>query len=310
MSEARRGRSDQGSDQLLGAAGLSVERMPMLHVIFDQMANLCAESLRSLSPSQSYFWLSTVGSSRLADVLDRYEDAVAAVYHAQAWDSRILIGFDREFVFTMIELMFGADGAEPPLDSTRVFSNVELRLAQALFERFGKALQSSFSRATDVTFALERIETRMDFLAIGRPNNMVVYAKVLLQGLDRGGEMFIVIPHSALNPLRQALAQIVSGESASADPNWSKQLHSEIQRAEVVLKAVLEEKMLTLGEVAEFRVGQVIKLNANPETLVRLECNNQRLFWCRMGQLNGAYSLQVKESADQKREFIDGILSR
>jgi flagellar motor switch protein FliM len=122
--------------------------------------------------------------------------------------------------------------------------------------------------------------------------------------------MFIVIPHSALNPLRQVLAQVVSSESTSADPNWSKQLHTEIQRAEVVLKAVLEEKTLTLGDVAKFHVGQVIKLNANPDTLVRLECNDQRLFWCRMGQLNGAYSLQVKESADQKREFIDGILSR
>ena len=78
----------------------------------------------------------------------------------------------------------------------------------------------------------------------------------------------------------------------------------------MVLSAVLEERQLTLGEVAGFHVGQVIELNATPSTMVRLECNNQRLFWCQMGQLNGVYSLQVKELADQKREFIDGILSR
>ena len=231
MSEAKAGRTDQASDQLLGAAGLSVERMPMLHVIFDQMTNLCAESLRSMSPSQAYFSLSSVGSSRLSDILDRYEsESIAAVFYAQAWDGRILIGFDRDFVYTMVELLFGADGAEPPLDMPRVFSNVEMHVAEALFERFGKALQSSFSRASEVKFNLERVETRMDYLAIGRLNNMAVYAKILLQGLDRGGEMFIVIPHAVLNPLRQALSQIVSGESVSTDPNWSKQLHSEIQR--------------------------------------------------------------------------------
>ena len=73
MSEGKAARTDQASsDQLLGAAGLSVERMPMLHVIFDQMTNLCAESLRSMSPSQSYFSLSSVGSSRLSDILERY----------------------------------------------------------------------------------------------------------------------------------------------------------------------------------------------------------------------------------------------
>jgi flagellar motor switch protein FliM len=311
VSESKSARQDQASDQLLGAAGISIERMPMLHVIFDQMTNLCAESLRSMSPSQSYFSLSSVGSDRLSDILDRYEgEAIAAVFYAQAWDARILIGFDRDFVYTMVELLFGADGAEPPLDMPRVFSNVELHVAQALFERFGKVLQSSFGRASDVTFNLERVETRMDYLAIGRLNNMAVCAKILLQGLDRGGEMFIVIPHAALNPIRQALSQIVSGESTSTDPNWSRQLHSEIQRTEVVLTAVLEERQFTLGEVAKFHVGQVIKLNATPNTMVRLECNNQRLFWCQMGQLNGVYSLQVKESADQKREFIDGILSR
>ena len=63
--------------------------MPMLHVIFDQMTNLCAESLRSMSPSQSYFSLSGVGSSRLSDILDQYEgEAIAAVFYAQAWDAR------------------------------------------------------------------------------------------------------------------------------------------------------------------------------------------------------------------------------
>jgi len=309
--EIKTAQSDQAADQLLGAAGISVERMPMLHVIFDQMTNLCAESLRSMSPSQSYFSLSGVASDRLSDILDRYEgEAIAAVFYAQAWDARVLIGFDRDFVYTMIELLFGADGAEPPLDMPRVFSNVEVHVAEALFERFGKALQSSFSLASEVTFALERVETRMDYLAIGRPNNMAVSAQILLQGLDRGGEMFIVIPHAGLNPIRTALSQIVTGESASTDPKWSRQLHSEIQRTEVVLRAVLEERSFSLGEVAKFHVGQVIKLNATPDTMVRLECNNQRLFWCQMGQLNGAYSLQVKESADQKREFIDGILSR
>ena len=138
------------------------------------------------------------------------------------------IGFDRDFVYTMVESLFGADTQRSRRWTCQGCSNAELHVAQTLLERFGKALQSSFSRASDVTFNLERVETRMNYLAIGRLNRLGVYAKILLQGLDRGGEMFIVIPHAALNPLRQALSQIVSGESVSTDQNWSKQLHSEI----------------------------------------------------------------------------------
>ena len=311
MQDPQAEQQKQLSDHLLDAAGISVERMPMLHVIFDRMANYCADGVRTMSASPSYFSLSNIDNGRLGDILESYEaNAVAAVFYAQEWDSRILIGFDRDFVFTMIEVLFGADGAEPPVDDERSFSNVELRMAQVLFDRLGKALQASFATTSDVTFKFERIETRMDFVAIGRRSNMAVCANILLQALNRGGQMFIVIPHSALNPLRQSLAHVVSGDTTTSDPGWSKQMHSEIQRTEVELKAVLEERLLTLGEVANLRVGQVIHLNATPRTLARLECNNELLFWCQVGQLDGLYTLQVKDPVDQKREFVDGILSR
>ena len=47
-----------------------------------------------------------------------------------------------------------------------------------------------------------------------------------------------------------------------------------------------------------------------PRTLARLESNNQVLFWCQIGQLDGYYAMQVADPVDQKREFVDDILSR
>ena len=40
------------------------------------------------------------------------------------------------------------------------------------------------------------------------------------------------------------------------------------------------------------------------------ESNNQVLFWCQIGQLDGYYAMQVSDPVDQKREFVDDILSR
>jgi len=68
--------------------------------------------------------------------------------------------------------------------------------------------------------------------------------------------------------------------------------------------------MVTLGDVVKFQVGQVLELEATPRTLARLESNNQVLFWCQIGQLDGYYAMQVADPVDQKREFVDDILSR
>jgi flagellar motor switch protein FliM len=296
---------------LLDAAGISIERMPMLNVIFDRMAASCTESLQPIAGTPCYFSVNGITNGRVGDIIKDYEsNAIAAVVHAEQWDSRILIMVDRDFVFTMVEAMFGSDGAEPPLDVERSFSNIELRLVQALFERFAKALQTSFAGTSEVTFRLERVETAMASLALGRSSNMSICANIMLQALYRGGQMFLIIPHSALNPLRQKLAHVVVSDGRAADPHWREQMESEVQRTEVTLSAVLDEKILSLGEVTKFHVGQVLELEATPRTLARLESNNQVLFWCQIGQLDGYYAMQVADQVDQKREFVDDILSR
>src|SRR3954468_2869087 len=296
---------------LLDAAGISIDRMPMLKVIFDRMAVTCTDSLQPMAGTPCYFSVNGITNGRVGDIVKDYEaNAVAAVFYPEQWDSRVLIMLERDFVFTMVEAMFGSDGAEPPLDVERAFSNVELRVAQVLFERFAKALQSAFAATSEVTFRVERVETAMASLAVGRTGNMSICANIMLQALYRGGQMFLIIPHSALNPLRQKLATVVVSDGRAADPRWREQMETEVHRTEVTLSAVLDEKMISLGDVVKFQVGQVLELEATPRTLARLESNNQVLFWCQIGQLDGYYAMQVADPVDQKREFVDDILSR
>jgi flagellar motor switch protein FliM len=298
-------------DMLLDSAGLSLDRLPMLHVIFDRMTTSCAEHLRHMAASPMYYSLSGLESGRITEILEMYEaNAVAGIFHAPEWDSHILIGFDRDFIYTMVEVLFGADGSEPPVEEARGFSTIELRMAQTLFEQVAKALQASFALVADTKFKLERIETRMDFAVIGRRNNQAVAAKFLLQALNRGGEMFVVIPQSVLNPMRKVLSRVVSGESSGRDPRWMKQIATEVKKTEVTLKAVLEERFLSLGEIADLKVGDVIELQATPRSRVKLEGNQQGLFWCNIGQSEGTYVLKVDEHIDQEKEFLDDVLPR
>jgi flagellar motor switch protein FliM len=275
------------------------------------MSTSCAEHLRHMAASPMYYSLSGLESGRVTEILEMYEaNAVAGIFHAPEWDSHILIGFDRDFIYTMVEVLFGSDGSEPPVEEARGFSSIELRMAQTLFEQVAKALQASFSLIVDTKFKLERIETRMDFAVIGRRNNQAVAAKFLLQALNRGGEMFVIIPQSVLNPMRKALSHVVTGESTGRDPRWMQQIATEVKKTEVNLTAVLEERFLSLGEIADLKIGDVIELQATPRSRVKLESNQQGLFWCHIGQSEGSYVLKVDELIDQEKEFLDDVLPR
>jgi flagellar motor switch protein FliM len=99
---------------LLDAAGISLDRMPMLNVIFDRMAATCTDSLQSMVGTPCYFSVNGINNGRVGDIIKDYEaNAVAAVLYAEKWDARVLIMLDRDFVFTMVEALLGSDGAEP-----------------------------------------------------------------------------------------------------------------------------------------------------------------------------------------------------
>lgn len=65
---------------LLDAAGISIERMPMLNVIFDRMAASCTDSLQPMAGTPCYFSVNGITNDRVGDIIKDYEgNAVAAV---------------------------------------------------------------------------------------------------------------------------------------------------------------------------------------------------------------------------------------
>lgn len=304
-------------DKLLESTGISIDRLPMLQLIFDRLSTNCADAVRQMSSSPAYFSFAGVQSQRIGEALSSHAyNSIAGIFHSPEWDSRILIGFDRDSIFTLLEVLFGADGSEPAYkyepdfpDDERPYTNIETQVAQTVFELVARNLKAAFAPVCDTSFHFERIESRMDFAAIGSRSNLAVKAQFLIQGLDNCGGMFIIIPQTALNPFRQNLARVLSG-SAVRDPRWSKQIQSKVQRTEVKLSAILEERPISLGEISALQIGQVLELQASPRSLVQLQCNDETVFWCQLGQRDGSYVLKIQDSANYEQEFLDDLLSR
>jgi len=298
------------SDRLLDAAGIQVDRLPMLPILFDRVANTCSEQMRQISPSPCYFSMSHVEQARITELLEPYEaNAVCAILDVPEWDCEIVLGFDRDFIFTIVEVMFGADGSEMPEEDGRAFSNIELKICTKLTEMICAVLSQAFAGIAKATFRLERLETRMHFAVVGRRNAQAAAAKFLVQAINRGGEMFIILPHAGLQMLRRALSKGADAEPSSRDPGWIEQMKAGATRAEVMLRAILDEKTMTLEEIANLKPGQVIALKANPRTPLKLEANEQPLFWCQLGQAEGTYRLRIENVFDPEEEFLGDILT-
>jgi flagellar motor switch protein FliM len=298
-------------ERLLDGAGISVDRMPMLHVIFERMAAQCSELMRQLSSSPAFFMVESIATERIGDVLDDYENnVVIGVIYVQAWDQRLLIGLRHDLVFALLEVLFGGDGGEAPATEKRQLSNIELRLVRKAIDLFAQALQTSFAAVCDTVFKLHRIETRLDFVAIAPRTAFGVRTRLKLRMLGRESELFVLIPQTSLNSVRQDFVRDLSAEMSVRDPRWTKQIQTEIGQTEISIRGIIEERHFSLEDIAGLQIGHVLTLQATAKTRVKLECNAEPLFWCDLGQADGFYTLRVDDSVNQEQELIDDILPR
>jgi flagellar motor switch protein FliM len=192
-------------------------------------------------------------------------------------------------------------------------TRTDANLMRVFFRRLARSLTAAFSILVDVNFdvgpVVEKIELEPQLSAA----SPVIAARIGLEYEGHEGVVTIVIPQAALEPVRDLLARPPPSEANPAgapaknreDPVWSKQLAEEIARAFIGLNGVLEERPISLGEVQRFAVGCVVELQNTSLSRVRLDADENPLFWCELGKKEGALILRVEDDFDQARESVD-----
>jgi len=295
-------------EALLETPKLSIDKLPVLHSIFERVATTCSENLRRFCTAPATFFVNQVKGDNAWDVLENYEDAIAATFYVPEWDSTILIGVDRKFVFSLIEASYGADGTETPYESDRPFSNFESRFIKQFLIDAATALEHCFESVTQVSFKLDRLETSVEFTVLGPTDMPVVVAQVLFQVMDNGGRMFILLPQAALYPIRKKLAREHQPVSQPNDPRWAQRMQQGISTTNVTLQAVLETRTMTLGEIRNLKVGQLLQLRAHARDLIAVQAGTEQLFRARLGQSNGKFMFIIETINTTKAVAIDNLL--
>lgn len=307
MSETRSERLTPSMRELFEPAKLELDRAPVLRGVFDRFAAGCGEILRPICMPQCTFMLNAISAGATWDFIEEYENGICAIYDSPEWEARIVIGFDRRFVFSFTDAIFGGDGTEAPYEGDRSFSAVEIGISKEILELATRHLTQLFNDIDRMSLSFERIETKPEFSSIGLPDAPAVIAKVVAQVYDGGGQIFIIIPQSALIPLRRKLERERMPEPTQSDPVWSKQLMTEIGQADVELTAILDGPALALGEILTFKAGDIMRLPATVDGLLSLESEDQPLFQCRLGQSQGQFTVQIAEHFDHFRNFLKDV---
>ena len=274
---------------------VSYERLPMLEIVFDRLLRMMSTSLRNLTSDNVEVSLDSITSIRFGDYLETIPmPAMISVFKAEEWDNYGLMITDSALIYSIVDVLLGGRrGTAAMRIEGRPYTTIERNLVERMVTVILSDLSAAFDPISPVTFRFDRLETNPRFATIARPANAAVLARLRIDMEDRVGRVELLLPYATLEPVRELLLQMFMGEKFGRDSIWETHLANELWSTDVELDAVLDQIVLSLNDVMNWRPGSQISLNAVPSSPINLRCGEIPLFVGGMGQKNGNMAIKI-----------------
>ncbi len=214
---------------------------------------------------------------------------------------------DPKMVFSLVDNFFGGTGRFHTKIEGRDFTPTELRVVQLLLKLAYADLKEAWKPVLDLTFIPCGAEVNPQFANIVSPSEVVVVSTFHIDLENGGGDMYLCIPYSMLEPIRDLLDAGVQSDRGERDRRWENALHDGFQNAHVELSCELTTAELTLSELAQLKEGDVIPIDI-PE-IIEIKASETPVLKGTLGSSSGNYAIKVEGWLDYEPSSKELILA-
>jgi flagellar motor switch protein FliM len=204
-----------------------------------------------------------------------------------------LFVFDPNLVFLVVDNLFGGDGRYHMRVEGRDFTPTEQRIIKKMLDVVFEEMRKAWEAIFPIRFEYVRSEMNTQFANIATPTEVVVVNTFNIELGSGGGDFHVCMPYSMIEPIRDQLTSTMQADRAEADERWVSQMKRQVQDAEVELVANLGHTSVTLRQIVDLKVGDVISLDL-PDAVVA-QVDGVPLFRCHYGQRGGQLALKVDQ---------------
>lgn len=201
-----------------------------------------------------------------------------------------LFVLDASLVINLVDQFFGGGSHDTDI-AEREFTHTEQRIIQKLLGQVFVDMKEAWKTVMEIDFEYTGNEANPSMVTAINPSEVVVLSTFEVKLDDKAGKIQVAIPYSMLEPVRETLDSGVQADIDDADNTWLDSLQQDIQYASVPVNCRVAERRITLREILNFKVGDVIPINM-PESST-LMANGVPIFETQMGASNDHLALKV-----------------
>ncbi|MBZ9872089.1 FliM/FliN family flagellar motor switch protein [Mesorhizobium sp. BR1-1-9] len=293
-------------ERLVGDSGEAAQVIGTGRAMAERAAPLLQKSLTSELGVPVTVDLRGVDVSRVAEARSRAGETFAMTIVASATSSDAMtLVIDAPAIAVTLCTLFGGDPEMPASPIERDLSQIEIDVSTMVFQQVAQALNGSGRRSLDLRLPVPRAisgsEAKRHVLRDGAAIRIVFGISTPADS----GTVTVTMPQRVVLASRDSAA---AGGENDQGANWRARFSEEVMRSTVALEATMPLARLTLGDLADFEIGQIIEFEETAQSQARLGARGKTLFVCEFGKLGQNYTVRIKHPYDAGQDFIDGLM--
>jgi flagellar motor switch protein FliM len=271
-----------------------------------QMSSMLTDGLEAICRVE----LEGLEERTVEDLGDSLETITAAVFACTPLDGLILMQMSPELVYFLVDRILGGPGTLP--EGKYACSETETGLLRQVFNDLEDCLKKAWLPVIELTVKEWNLLANVRLEHMLSPKDRLIRVVFRVKLGEVVAPITWVIPCGSLYPIRGRLAKggIGSGFPMEPEEENQKVLKRHLQDTPLHLRAVLGGTQLTLGEVRDLSIGDVIRLDQKSGDEVLVHVEDRLCFVGLFGMYKGMRSVKVQSIAEEESECytesIDG----
>ncbi|WP_304546482.1 flagellar motor switch protein FliM [Sulfurimonas microaerophilic] len=283
---------------------VSKEQLRAFRGVHDKMARSLASQISSIMRSIVEIQLHSVDQMTYGEFLMSLPNPTSFnVFSMKPLEGSGVIEINPSIAFPMLDRLLGGKGE--PFDSTREFSDIELSLFETILRVMMATLKEAWGPVMDVYPTIESKESSPNVVQIVAQNEIVVMVVMEIIIGHSSGMMNICYPVISLEPVLPKLASrdLMLNETSSKKSR-NTELKVLLGGAKVNVEANLGEADLSMSEILELKVGDVLRLSSPADDVVTVSVDGKDRFRGEIGLRRFRKSINVLEIIETEKDEV------
>ncbi|TPN62528.1 FliM/FliN family flagellar motor switch protein, partial [Mesorhizobium sp. B1-1-5] len=279
-------------ERLVGDSGEAAQVIGTGRGMAERAAPLLQKSLTSELGVPVTVDLRGVEVSRVAEARSRAGDTFAMTIVASATSSDAMpLVIDAPAIAVTLCTLFGGDPEMPASPIERDLSQIEVDVSTMMFQQVAQALNGSGRRSLDLRLPVPRAMSGTEAKRHVLRDGAAIRIGFGISTPADSGTVTVTMPQRVVLASRDSAA---AGGENDQGASWRARFSEEVMRSTVALEATMPLARLTLGDLADFEIGQIIEFEETAQSQARLGARGKTLFVCEFGKLGQNYTVRIK----------------